>query len=436
VSLSPRTLAVPALGLIATLALVSAPADSAVARADAAPGPGSEERLLAALGFVPLEAGSHSIVSYLDQAAVAEARPGAQAPASVAELGAALDAGDAPTELWLAAMQGVSSGDPDLLRHLSSAADWPERVGFDLLDVEAQLTFGVPPADGTVLLGRFDPDAIAAAFARRGYASSTVRDRMRLCGEAGCDQGLAVDLAAADPSLPFGGQLGRREPLAVRATDILSSADVDTLMAMVDAAEGVTGSLAEDPAFRAVASALDTAADPDATLIQATFLPGGMLGLGPDVYLRFSESPEEASERLLEMDASFEPMPAPEAVAILDAATADEQRVLIALAYADEADAAVAVDVMPRRLAALPTLSGDSMADLLTERGAEVVSSRVVPAAPGATAVAVVDLAAPIAGAGPDETGRLEASSRLYRQFIDLVQRGDLLWLVAVLPLE
>ena len=341
---------------------------------------------------MPLAAGLTSAVSYLDQTAVEAARPGAREPASIAGLEALLDAGDLPTQLWWAAMQGVSSGDPDLLQRLPSAAEWPERVGFDVLDVEAQLTFGTPPSDGTVLLGSFDPEAVAAAFAERGYESRAVRDRLELCGPDGREEGMAVN-AAADSSLPFGGQLGRHEPLFVGANDILSSADLATLIAMRDAAEGVGASLAEEPAWRALASVLD-GADPPVTLIQTTFLPGGMLGLGPDIYRLFSDSPEAASELLLELDAAFEPMPAADAIAILDAATADEQRVSIALAYADEADAAVAAEVLPRRLAALPTLSGDPLAELLAEREASVVSSRVVPAGPGTTAAAVIELAA------------------------------------------
>jgi hypothetical protein len=51
--------------------------------------------------------------------------------------------------------------------------------------------------------------------------------------------------------------------------------------------------------------------------------------------------------------------------------------------------------------------------------------------------VARVEVRAPLAGAEVDvATGQPAPSSSLYRLFIDLVQRRDLLWLVPVLPLE
>ena len=143
---------------------------------------------------------------------------------------------------------GASSGDPDLLRGLlSGAAEWPEKLGFDLLDVERHLTFGTPPSDGTLLIGAFDPAAVRAAHEARGYGASTAGGRTRLCGAAGCEAGLQADLAHADPGLPFGGAIGRNEPLSVSERDLLVSADSATLEAMEAATLGDLASLAEDP---------------------------------------------------------------------------------------------------------------------------------------------------------------------------------------------
>ena len=405
------------------------------AGADDGPPSGTGAALLEALGRVPdTEAARQSPVSYLDQAALVAARPGAAQPASIGEALALLETDDRAASLWLAAFMGASSGDSGLVQGLVMAGGWPQLVGFDLLDVDRHLSFGTPPSDGSVLLGAFDPQAIADAFASRGYTATEAGDRTLLCGAAGCDAGMDVDLAKADRSLPFGGEIGRSEPMAVSGQEILSSADLATLEAMLAAADGEADSLAEDPAYRALA----LAGDPATPLIQATLLPGGMLGLGPDIYRLLGGSPEAATELLAQLDETFEPMPAADAVAILDGATDSEQVVTIALAFADEADAAIAAEVLPRRLETLPAASYEvTLAESLADRGVTSVAGSVQPAGDGTSAVARIEVRAPLAGAEPDPaTGAPAPSSDLYRLFIDLVQRRDLLWLVPVLPLE
>jgi hypothetical protein len=397
--------------------------------------PGSADAFLEALALVPDTPESRgSMLSYLDQRAAVAARPGAAQPGSIEEALALVEAGDPAARLWLAALMGVSSGDVGLLSRMTQAADWPEELGFDLLDVDRHLVFGAPPADGSILLGDFSPAAVADAWAEHGYSSSRAGTRKLLCGAAGCDRGMDMDIASADPGLPFGAEFGRSEPVAVSKHDLLNSADLATLEAMLAAADGEAPSMADDPMYRALA----LAADPATVLTQATLLPGGMMGLGPDIYATFSESPQAAGALLTELDDLFEPMPGAAAVAILDAATDTEQVVTIALAYADEADAHVAADVLPRRLATLPALSHEvSLTELLAARGVTSVTGTVVPAGEGRAALARVELSAPLASSEPDpSTDRLAPSSDLYRLFTSLVARRDLLWLVPVLPLE
>ena len=396
---------------------------------------GTAGALLEALARVPDTTAAREVpLSYLDQAALVAARPGAAQPASLAEAITALEADDPAAHLWMAALMGASSGDMDLLRHLPQATDWTETLGFDLLDVERHLTFGTMPSDGTVVMGDFDPQAITDAYAARGFTASQVGDGTLLCGAAGCEAGMDVDLAAAEPGLPFGAEIGRSEPLAVSTNAILDSADLTTLEAMMAASDGTSPSLAEDRAYRALAQATD----PDVTLTQATFLPGGMLGLGPDIYRLLGLSPAEAADLIAQLGDTLEPMPAAEAVAIIDGATTTEQVVTIALAFADEADAAVAADVMPRRLqdGLVPSFEAP-LATLLDRRGVTSVSGSVVSAGAGTLPVARIEVRAPLPGAEPNpSTGAPEPSSALYRLFIDMVMRRDLLWLMPVLPLE
>jgi hypothetical protein len=415
--------------------ILASVASMATAAADDPAPSGTGAALLEALARVPDTAvAPGSPVSYLDQETLVATRPGAAQPASIAEALALLEADDPAASLWLAAFMGASSGDAGLVQGLVMAGGWPQVVGFDLLDVDRHLSFGTPPSDGSVLLGAFDPQAIADALAARGYTASEAGDRVLLCGAAGCDAGMDVDLARADRSLPFGGEIGRSEPLAISGQEILNSADLATLEAMLAAADGEADSLADDPAYRALA----LAGDPAVPLIQATFLPGGMLGLGPDIYRLLGGSPEAATELLTRLDETFEPMPAADAVAILDGATDSEQVVTIALAYADEADAAIAAEVLPRRLETLPAASYEAaLAELLADRGVTSVAGSVLPAGEGTSAVARIEVRAPLADSEVDAaTGQPAPSSSLYRLFIDLVQRRDLLWLVPVLPLE
>jgi len=423
------------LATILIIAMGGSAGSAAAADEDEGAAPtGSAEALLAALARVPdSPAARGSTISYLDQKAATRARPGAAQPESMAELEALLGSDDLSASLWLAAMQGASSGDLDILQGFGSADRWPGELGFDLLDIDQHLTFGEPPSDGSVLLGGFDPPSIVAAFTERGYTASPAGARTSLCGAVGCEEGQRVDISKADRGLPFGAALGRSEPLVVSERDILSSADLGTLTAMVAAADDDVPAMADDPSYHAIAVAVD----PTVTLIQATLLPGGMLDVGPEIYGLLSDSPEEAGRLVVEPDELFEPMPAPGLLGILDGATETEQVVILALAYTDEADAAVATEVLPRRLETLPTLSAGALSELLAERGVTSVVGRVVPPGDETAPLAVVELRAPLASPEPTaDGGRPASSSHLYRLFVDLAFRRDLLWLVPVLPLE
>ena len=214
-----RTRPVPA--LLVTLLVTLAVPVGALAQEAGTPGSGTADALLAALARVPDTAAvRQNAVSWLDQAAAVATRP------------ALLDQPRAQMSkrCWPRTMRRVSSGwrrcrapaaavNPEVLAGVMSATRWPAELGFDFTDIDQHVTFGLPPTDGSVLQGTFDPAAVSAAFEARGYTATAEDEHTLLCGPTGCEGGMAVDLAAADPGLPFGRQLGRSEPIAVSTTE-------------------------------------------------------------------------------------------------------------------------------------------------------------------------------------------------------------------------
>ena len=280
------------------------------------------------------------------------------------------------------------------------------------------------------LLGRFDPEAIARAFAARDFSATEVGRRTLLCGPGGCDSGLQFDLERRDPDNPFGGQLGRLEPLAVSTSDVLSSASGDTLRAMLAAVDGTVPSLASDPAYRAAAEALAA----EAPVTQATFVPSVLVGA--DVVGMLLEGVEEAMARLEAIAATFEPIAPPELVAFGDAATSSEQIATIALVYRDAEDARRAAEVIPERLETMESVRDRRpIRDLLDERGVGRVQGQVRTSADGSRSVAVIALRAPLPIGEPDPgTGMLTASSPVYRLLVNMLTSRDTLWLAPQLP--
>lgn len=419
--------------LVVSAAIVLALAPAGGSAADPSPGTAAPGiALIDALSRVPdVPDVRQQLVSYVDYRQVETTRPGAAQPSSYAELEALRASEDVATALWNAAYMGIASGSSDLLRWLfAGAGSWPTLLGFDFFDVDREIFFGSPPGDGLALLGRFDPDAVARAFAARDYTATEVRERTLLCGPGGCDSGLQLDLERRDPGNPFGGQLGRLEPLAVSTSDLLSSASGDTVRAMLAAADGTAPSLASDPAYRAAAEAVAA----EVPVTQATLIPSALVGA--DVVGMLLVGGEEAKARLEAIAATFEPIPPPELIAFSDAATSSEQIATIALVYRDAVDARRAADVVPERLETMESVRVlRPIRDLLDERGVGPVAGQVWTSADGSRSVAVITLRAPLPAAEPDPgTGTLMSSSLTYRMLVDMLTSRDTMWLAPELP--
>jgi hypothetical protein len=409
---------------------------SAAAESPSAPASTSPDAALAfadALARVPNTGDTRSqFIGYVDYRAVEAARPGAARPTSWAALEALRAADDPSARLWTAAYMGIASGSSDLLRAAMTGGDrWPDLLGFDFFDVDRAISFGAPPADGDVLFGRFDPAAIASAFARRGFtATDEGGGRTLLCGQGGCDAGAEIHADRRDPSNPFGGMLGRDEPLGVSATELDSSAALATVYRIMDAPLGTTPALGDDPSYRAAAET----ASADGTLIQATLVPGETIPADLTAALVFGDDAMKAE--LDRIAGTFTPIPAYDLVLFSDGATDSEQIIRIGLVYENAADAQEAVDAIPGRLDTLPSLvTRTPLKQLFDDRGVTSVEGRVVPSSDGARSVALFTLRAPLASNEPDPgTGRVTSSSLVYRMLVNMLFTRDLLWLAPALP--
>lgn len=393
----------------------------------------TDPTILSALGSVPDTSDvRQQIVSWVDYRAVEAARPGAAQPTSLAELQALMDADDPAGALWMAAFMGLQSGSGDLVRYLfASGHDWPRVVGFDFFDVDRELAFGAPPADGIVLEGRFDPAVIGATLGARQFTSTPAGEATLWCGPDGCDEGLMVDVAGRDVADPFGGDLGRKQPLAVSEAALSSSAAIETVQGMLDARADDIPSLADDPLWVATATALAGEGMP----IQATFVPATELGWDPARFLGENLTEEELRARLAELAEGFEPIAPALLLGIGDGATESEQVVTLALAYATLEDAELAADVLPRRLETMDSVrTGQPLRELLADRGVTSVEGRAEPIEAGG-ALTILTLRAPLAGDEPEPgSDRFEASSMLYRLFIQMIFSRDVDWLTPTLP--
>ena len=388
--------------------------------------------LAIALDRVPeTVAAGDQLIGYVDYRAVEEARPGAAQPTSFAALAALRAANDPSARLWMAAYQGISSGSHDLLQSVMiGGPHWPDLLGLDFFDVDREVAFGAPPSDGAVMFGQFDPAAIATAFAARGYTATDQNGRTLLCGAEGCDAGTKVHIEDRDPQNPFGGNLGRAQPLAVSAAELDSSADIETVRGLLDTASGTAPSLMDDPSYRAAAEA----SEGDATVIQASFVPGAMVSA--DLASLLSQGGDDARAELARIAASFTPIPAYDLLFLADGASDAEQIVRVGLVYEDPADAQEAVDVIAERLDTLPSLvTRTPLRQVLDDRGVTSVEKSVVPSSDGTRSVALLEFRAPIASSEPDPaTGLLQGSSIVYGTLVRMVLARDLLWLSPTLP--
>lgn len=336
----------------------------------------TEPPLLAVLASAPDTANARQWLSYADYQALTD--------------------GATTEQAWMdgLAENNLYSG-PDMSYAQTRMSDQEALIGVALVDVAQAATWGFPPEHTVLLQWVFNPLAITAVYALRDFSANPVGELTMFCGPDGCDSGYTTHLDGRNPGDPFGGELGRQQPVLFvplnGQSQLVSSPDLPTLEASAAAVNGETPSLAEAPDYQAAVHTLtDTS-----TLLQAYFL-------GPDT---FSE-PAEAGE-----------LPAFSLAVLAETETDGGRGASITLIYPSLADAEAAAPALEERMETLtPGRSNQPFAAVLKERGV-LFSTRTTE--DGETGLGVIQLV----------FEPLEGEGTAYPLLVNSLNRRDLDWL-------
>lgn len=332
-----------------------------------------DQPLMKMLARIPNISQSRSELYFNDRQAVEAAYPPAQAPADWAAFMAMNEAeGDdpewLPLDIWWRVWRNQASAFS--AQYMMQAEETPAVMGFDYFQIEQEMTYGTPPAQAMQLAGRFDLDAVRAAYTARGYAVQPGEALEYWCPEAGCDAGTQLNIRDRNPANLFGGQLGRSQPLIIDQGVLVSSSDETVMSEHLNVAAGQEQSLADLPQYRAAAAAMTA----DGSLLQAYFWDGELLvqmgTFSPAAMFGPSVSAEVIKRVLQDMLKDYETLPPYQLLGFADVASDTEQMGEVVLVYANEADAKIAAEVLPKRIANYQSIAlKRSFVELLNARG-------------------------------------------------------------------
>lgn len=375
----------------------------------------TENIFLELLQTVPDILENRNEVYFADRRAIESAYPNTQMPATFADF----DALDQPQ--WIGWFKAVFRLYVPTGMYMRQMATMPDVIGIDYFDTEQELMYGTPPNQGLILRGYFEADPIEIAFANRDYEQ--VSDHL-WCLDGDCTTGSNIDLANVDTSNPFGGHLGRSQPVVIHENWIASSTSTAQLGYLPTGAQLPPSNLAEHPdIFDAV-----TAINSLGVLIQASIWEGSTVGY----YNNFSSLVGNTDIDLTHLGLDDLDGIAPYTLAVFgDIATEDEQVAVVALTFNSTADAEQSLQEITHRLETQSSIiTGQSFKDLIEQRLA-TVSTQVIEgdtysvglvmfSAPKATFEQLIDEPAPYEWTSP---------SMLYSLLLSMITRRDLIWM-------
>lgn len=367
-----------------------------------------------------------SLISYVDYRAMETARDGAATYETWDEF---MDSDETIEEgIFMAALLGITSG-PDFVSRMFGGGDlWEETIGFDFFDIDRALSFGTIPSHADVLAGEFDTEAIATAFTARDFTSESLGEFDLWCGADGCDKGMDIDVQNRNLGNPFGGDLGRRQPLFVSENLLISSSAFPVLILAEDAVSNKVDSLGDNPTYIAAVNGIN----PDNIIIQATFVY--FTQIVPNIGLDIITDTDVDIEAIQQQMTELRDMPQYEMLMFADTATDTEQVAYVTLVYFSLEDAESAVETVPERFATMDSYAiRRPIHELFEERGVTEIVSTAVMDAENDRALAIFEFHAPIASSDEDDLGPtgFMASSMVYRLLVQMLFQRDTDWLVA-----
>jgi len=362
-----------------------------------------------------------SLITFIDYENLFEARDGTPMLPSLSALEILPEQ---VGSVYMAALNGINSG-PEFVQMAPVFGDeWVDTVGFDFVDIDRAITFGDPPAVHDILFGEFDVEAIETAFTNREYTSKPIGNMSLWCFDVACEDGNRVSVENRNPTNPFGGNLGREQPILVSDT-VIASATADVGLILIEDAIGDrVDSLADNAMFASAVNVIP----PENLVIQGMFVPTQYVTYDAATYV-FDGDADAIEALLIESDR----MAQYQMVMLADTATEDEQVAYVVLVYRDEDSANIATEVVLERLDTMDSMVAESsLQEIFDARGVTDITAEVIVDEDNALSLAVFEFRAPKASNEEDEdTRRLLPSSMLYRVFVQMVYNRDTAWLIA-----
>lgn len=277
-----------------------------------------------------------------------------------------------------------------------------QAVGFSFDDIERVLAYGLHPPRLMLLQGEFDGEAVRAAFAASGFAVTTDLGYTSICNPDGCEESTAIDIRGRNQGNPFGGNIGRREAIALVESEtpggdlLLATPYYPLLEATIARITGGTDDRVSQAALRAADFVIAEAGE--AALAAANLYPAGFL---------------------VRDEGAGAALPAWDMLALASYAAPDaEPRALAALIYADGAAVAELGEQWGERLAEASAIDegGASIADLFQRQNVLIDSFGYAALPEGWGALAL----------------RFTAQrpyDRAFRLLIRMLERRDAAWL-------
>jgi hypothetical protein len=409
--------------------------------------------LLDMLALVPDTPDSRTEIYYADSTAISEAYPGAEIPADMAQFEASRDVEEASdagfgNALWWSVFLNYSTTSPNRANLLSVAETMPDIVGFGFFDIEREITYGTPPRASAIFSLRSNLQLVRDAFSNQGFTQADNPDAELWCGAVGCEGGTNFNPAERLSENPFGGDLGRQQPMVIGDGFLMSSPALEIVEAHINATNNAIPSLADNPDYAAAVSA----AAGYGPLLQAFFLDGSLLldvqtalPIDPSMLARADRQERRAfiDSLLARFEDGAETLPAYNLLMFADTANNSQHLALVLLTYNDQSSAELAAEILPDRiLSAQSMMTRRPLAELLAERRVDDITAEVVEADNGkfvvvlrlgtlkGTAEEVFDLRP-----GNFDTAEIAPPGITYRMLLQGVFSRDLSWLSTV-PVE